>query len=200
MSAEVGSQFSPVITSRQLIGEVDGGKYGDLAPSLGDGFHGIEPSVFVQRVKVADMVLGSPEEGPQPKLAGDAPVSRDDVLGDQQRKQVVEDDSVGHCDAWPDEVDEFGIPDTAYEPVTEPLPGEPVAGLDPQAPALTFLDALLILSLDLLGGLIAGRVVTVAGQVPGRSSTSTSSAFPLGLAAALSLADAAGRCHGSALR
>ena len=63
-------------------------------------------------------------------------------LGDQQRKQMVEDDSVGHCDARPHEVDEFRISDATDEPVTEPLPGEPVAGLDPQTPALAFLDVL----------------------------------------------------------
>ena len=61
---EVGSQLSPFVASRQLIGEVDGGKYGDLAPALGNGLHRIELGVFVQCVKVADMLLGSPEEGP----------------------------------------------------------------------------------------------------------------------------------------
>ena len=115
------------------------------------------------------MVLGSPEEGPQPELVCDAPISSDDVLGDQQRKQVVEDHGVGHSDVWPDEVDEFGIPDSAYEPVTEPLPSEPIAGRGPQASALAFLDALLILGFDLLEGFIAGGVVAVTGQCAGSS-------------------------------
>ena len=50
-----------------------------------------------------------------------------------------------------------------------------------------FLDALLILGFDLLEGFIAGVSSRSLGNVPGRSSTSTSSAFPIGLAAALSL-------------
>ena len=58
--SEGGSELAPSVTLRQLIGEVGGGKYGDLAAALGDGFHCIEPGVFIQRVEVAGLVVGLP--------------------------------------------------------------------------------------------------------------------------------------------
>lgn len=78
---------------------------------------------------------------------------------------MVKDDGVPHDDARSDEVDELRLRDTADEAVAEPLPGEPVTGLDFQATALPLPTILgLGLGLGFLRRVIAWPVVAVPGQ------------------------------------